>query len=449
MRGTIRRPASLLVALTVVLLLGTSAITLVSGEGVAAASGATASCPNVGKGEGCAYVITVNAGGTASIAPGTDTKPYGGAGHVVVGVVNDASGMLESVSISETKSRVFAFHKHGICTYSFTGDGYCDAQQKAGVKPYAFEGPDNTFTWQPKHPLQGVVDFDTALAPGGTTYFSLAHAPSITGTTLSAVLSAVVLTGSPVDIPPQVTNQPFTTEVATFTSTDTSAPASDFSATIDWGDGSAPSTGTVSGSSGSFTVDGTHTYALDGTTPDPVTVTISDVATSVKVTDNQVMVADSVTSCSGTCTGTVDQNNVDTEVATNANGFLLLSSNPNSGSTAIDCGDGFRHAPTVTTETNTFNSSTNTITATFTFPESDGTQGSGPQGSVFWVCFQSNVPFTDAEGQTTTLGLLPLCYAGQPPPNVPCMYNPFPSSGPSGTNITEKIVFLPDDPRWG
>ncbi len=40
--------------------------------------------------------------------------------------------------------------------------------------------------------------------------------------------------------------------------------ASDLPATIDWGDGSDPDTGTVSGSGGSFTVTGTHTYTADG-----------------------------------------------------------------------------------------------------------------------------------------------------------------------------------------
>ncbi|HEV2370966.1 MAG TPA: hypothetical protein VGS19_02255 [Streptosporangiaceae bacterium] len=53
--------------------------------------------------------------------------------------------------------------------------------------------------------------------------------------------------------------------MATFTdaNTATSSPA-DFTATIDWGDGTATSGGTVTGSGGSYTVAGTHTYTGTG-----------------------------------------------------------------------------------------------------------------------------------------------------------------------------------------
>jgi hypothetical protein len=40
--------------------------------------------------------------------------------------------------------------------------------------------------------------------------------------------------------------------------------ASDFTASIDWGDGAAPTSGTVVGSGGAFTVEGGHTYADEG-----------------------------------------------------------------------------------------------------------------------------------------------------------------------------------------
>jgi hypothetical protein len=58
-----------------------------------------------------------------------------------------------------------------------------------------------------------------------------------------------------------VAGVPFTSTVATFTSTNTFSQASEFSATINWGDGSAPSAGTIVGSGGSFAVVGTHIYA--------------------------------------------------------------------------------------------------------------------------------------------------------------------------------------------
>ncbi|MGH9919043.1 MAG: PKD domain-containing protein [Nitrososphaerales archaeon] len=71
-----------------------------------------------------------------------------------------------------------------------------------------------------------------------------------TGTAISAIAS--ISTGN----------------VQTASFTDTPNPAaepSDFAATIDWGDGTAITTGTVSGpAGGSFTVDGSHTYLVGG-----------------------------------------------------------------------------------------------------------------------------------------------------------------------------------------
>src|SRR5439155_13240099 len=59
--------------------------------------------------------------------------------------------------------------------------------------------------------------------------------------------------------------QAFTGEVATFTDTNLGAQPSDFSANIDWGDGTIDVGVPVTGSPGGpFTVNGTHTYAEDG-----------------------------------------------------------------------------------------------------------------------------------------------------------------------------------------
>jgi hypothetical protein len=65
---------------------------------------------------------------------------------------------------------------------------------------------------------------------------------------------------------------PNTTTVATFTDSLTSDTAGEFSATIDWGDG-VTTAGTVTGSNGSFTVKGGHTYADEGSDPAVVTLT--------------------------------------------------------------------------------------------------------------------------------------------------------------------------------
>ena len=68
--------------------------------------------------------------------------------------------------------------------------------------------------------------------------------------------------------------QSFSGTVATFTDTDTLNVASDFTATINWGDGSNPTAGVISDVAGAITVAGTHTYAATG--HDTVSVTLSD-----------------------------------------------------------------------------------------------------------------------------------------------------------------------------
>jgi hypothetical protein len=64
----------------------------------------------------------------------------------------------------------------------------------------------------------------------------------------------------------------FSGPVATFTDSDTTAAASDFTARIDWGDGTT-SNGAVTGGSGSFAIAGAHTYAAKGRYPVKVEIT--------------------------------------------------------------------------------------------------------------------------------------------------------------------------------
>jgi ELWxxDGT repeat protein len=82
-----------------------------------------------------------------------------------------------------------------------------------------------------------------------------------------------------------------TATVATFTDANAGAPISDFTATINWGDGTAASPGTVvSNGNGNFTVTGTHTYADEGS--HPVMATVSDVGGSSASATGMATVAD-------------------------------------------------------------------------------------------------------------------------------------------------------------
>ncbi|HET6882333.1 MAG TPA: TIGR03118 family protein [Pirellulales bacterium] len=96
---------------------------------------------------------------------------------------------------------------------------------------------------------------------------------SLSATSTANVSDADVLTGTglTVSATPGVT---FTGTVATFTDVSTAATAGDFTATIDWGDGSSTTGGSVTGSNGTFTVSGSHAYSQIGS--DVVRVTLSD-----------------------------------------------------------------------------------------------------------------------------------------------------------------------------
>jgi hypothetical protein len=136
--------------------------------------------------------------------------------------------------------------------------------------------------------------------------------------------------------------------VATFTDANPNATASDFNATIDWGDGTSTSGTVVAQSGGSFAVDGTHTYAEEGKYA--VGVTINDIGGSTTSATSNANIADapltatglSITGTEGITTGTVT-------VAT------FTDANPNATASdfkaTINWGDGTSTAGTIVAQT--------------------------------------------------------------------------------------------------
>ncbi len=103
-----------------------------------------------------------------------------------------------------------------------------------------------------------------------------------------ATIADGALTASGVDIHP-VEGAAFGGLVATFADANPNGTASDFTATIIWGDGQT-STGTVVASSAGFDVSAAHTYVEEGT--ESITVTITDVGGSSATASSTATVAD-------------------------------------------------------------------------------------------------------------------------------------------------------------
>jgi len=131
--------------------------------------------------------------------------------------------------------------------------------------------------------------------------------------------------------------------------------------------------------------------------------------------------------------------------ASGNSGDLLVSADPNGGQ--FNCGDGFLHAPSILSESNTFTAPTGAIVSTESFPAADGKLLNAPvpgDSTTFWVCFQANQSFVEVTGKAppdvngTYTGLLPLC-------------DPFPAdddAGPcvnyisdDGTTVTEQVTY--------
>ena len=139
-------------------------------------------------------------------------------------------------------------------------------------------------------------------------------------------------------------NQAFSGTVATFTDTDTANGAGDFTATIDWGDGTT-TTGTVSGSNGAFTVAGSHTYTAGG--QDNVQVTLADdapgTATATATTTATVRSLAGQMVLNAATEGTALPNSTSVATFTDTNG----SDAAGSFTATIDWGDGVTTAGTV------------------------------------------------------------------------------------------------------
>lgn len=118
----------------------------------------------------------------------------------------------------------------------------------------ALAGTTYTVTGTHKYAEEGTYTVTTSIGHSGVT--------AVATSTATVTDPAVVVTGTPVAA---VEGAPLTTTTATFTDPAGPEPIpGNYSATIDWGDGTSPSPGTVAIAGSTFTVTGTHTYAEEG-----------------------------------------------------------------------------------------------------------------------------------------------------------------------------------------
>jgi hypothetical protein len=197
--------------------------------------------------------------GTATGTATTTANVTALSGQMVLNAATEATALPNSTAVA-----TFSDSNGSDTAGSFTatidwGDGVTTAGSVVGSA--------GSFTVEGGHTYA-----DEGSDPASVTLTRTSDQLQTTATGTVSVAEGDVLTGHGTSIAIQ-TNQPFSGTVATFTDTDSANVASDFAATINWGDGTTTA-GTISGSNGAFVVSGTHTYTSPGS--DTVQVTLAD-----------------------------------------------------------------------------------------------------------------------------------------------------------------------------
>lgn len=253
---------------------------------------------------------------------------------------NTASAIagVESVTPATLAGATFTDANTGAAATDFSitavnwGDGGADV---AGL---SLTGSGGHFTVGGSHLYaeDGVYDFSITVKDAGGNTVTLTGSANVADAPISA-------TGVNVSTTEGAT---LNGTIATFTDADKLAPRSDYSATIDWGDSSSPTT--VSGSNmtvsgGTLAVAAGHLYALTGNYP--IQVTLRDLGGSTMTATATAIVAPAATIASGETLSGTQATAFSTTVATftHGDGSLPVAD----FKAAIDWGDGTLSAGTI------------------------------------------------------------------------------------------------------
>jgi PKD repeat protein len=299
----------------------------------------------------------LNANGTVTYTPqagfqGTDSFPYtitdghGGTSSATVTITNNPGSGSGSGSGAPVAVNDYAGTSAGtpvtvpVLANDYDNDGYALSVQSVGTPGHgtAVRNADGTVTYTPGARFQGSDNFPYTITDG--------H-----GGTSSATVTITVSPGSfsasgvPVSA---VEGAAFSGKlVATFTDSAGTGSAANYTATIDWGDGTASTAGAISYDSGSgtYSVTGDHTYAEEGS--DTISVTIQGGTASGETVTSTAVVSDpplalNTTPLALTAAENLPTGSVAVALFTDAGGPELTGGEPTPGeySASIDWGDG-------------------------------------------------------------------------------------------------------------
>jgi hypothetical protein len=243
-------------------------------------------CPAAGHDTSCATLISIQPNGRAVVETDSGQSAFNGATGDLVGIFNGSNALVSSLGLAGSAGNdIFAFNGHGVCAVT---PSPCFSKTEFG--PTGYEGPGTAFTVADSN--DGKVNFAGGLSPGTSTYFSLQSSPF----TVSSVglTEGISLTGSSFSA---TAGTPVSPEVASFTDGGSTAPPSDFTATVQWGDGGTGA-GVVSQPGGAGTpyeVTGTYTYGSFGTYTTSVTVTDTSLALNTATASGTATVGAAIT----------------------------------------------------------------------------------------------------------------------------------------------------------